>query len=600
VGTRGIIRDISIRVKAEEILKKAKEAAEARAGELASINRVAEKVSSSLNLQDILLTACQELSLIFPIHKAGIALLNKQDSQLKVMAFHSILPEEKSRQGKILYLEGEGCMDLQLLIKAKKTVRIRDAQGEPLLKPLHNLFGKTASGSFMVVPLITRGKTLGIIGMTLKDAEFEFKGNRIELAETVASQIATAVDNAKLHAKTEEALDMAERDLEIGSEIQSGFFPPYLPEIHGWELGAYFKAARQVSGDFYDVFPLENTPYTGLVVADVCDKGVGAALFMVLLRSLIRSYSEQHRKDSKVDDLLLNIALKVNRYIVQTHGQSNMFATLFLGILDPETNRLYYVNGGHDSPLLVDASGKLKNELVPTGPAFGFSTDLDFEIGTCEFSSGDILLSFTDGFTEAKNISGDFYTDERLFNEFVRDWPSAFSAVRHLELDVNSHMGEQVQFDDITLLVLRRKEENETACHRLCQKALLPNLPLFRNFVSEVCQAWKLETSISENMQLAVDEVCSNLILHGYDGMEEGYIVLSVKKLKGSLQLILEDSGIPFDPSFLDPPVLGDKLDDRQIGGLGVYMVRELVDELSYESRDGRNCLILKMNYSHN
>jgi anti-sigma regulatory factor (Ser/Thr protein kinase) len=358
-------------------------------------------------------------------------------------------------------------------------------------------------------------------------------------------------------------------------------------------MAAYFNAARQVSGDFYDVFPLENTPYVGLVVADVCDKGVGAALFMVLLRSLIRSYSEQFQKESQLDVLLHQIALKVNRYIVQTHGQSNMFATLFLGVLDPGSDTLYYVNGGHDSPLLMNASGKLKFELEPTGPAFGFSTELDFEIGTCNFSAGDLLFAFTDGLTEAKNIRGRFYTNERLVKEAGRAWPSAFSAVKHLELDVSTHMGDQEQFDDITLLTLRRRKENELDCHRLSQKALLPKLPRFRNFVAEVCQAWKVDKRISENLQLAVDEICSNLILHGYKGPKEGDIVLSLNKLKDGVQVQIEDGGIPFDPSFFDPPELGEKIEDRKIGGLGVYMVRELVDELSYNSKKGRNRLVL-------
>jgi serine phosphatase RsbU (regulator of sigma subunit)/anti-sigma regulatory factor (Ser/Thr protein kinase) len=447
----------------------------------------------------------------------------------------------------------------------------------------------------MVVPLINRGQTLGIIGMTLKDSEFAFKRNRIELAETVASQIATAVENAKMHAQTEQALDLAERDLEIGREIQSGFFPPFLPEVPGWELAAYFKAARQVSGDFYDVFPLEHTSYVGLVVADVCDKGVGAALFMVLLRSLIRSYSEQHRKNERVAELLQNIAVKVNRYIVQTHGQSNMFATLFLGILDPAENKLYYVNGGHDAPLLVDANGQLKNELLPTGPAFGFTTDLEFEIGSCAFSPGDLLFSYTDGFTEAKNLKEDFYTDEQLVREASQAWPSAFSAIKHLELGVSSHMGEQVQFDDITLLALRRKQENEPDCHKLTQKAILPKLPLFRNFVAEVCRNWGVDSSISENLQLAVDELCSNLIFHGYEGRGQGDIHLSLRKQQDALQVQLEDEASSFDPSFLDPPVLGDDLEDRKVGGLGVFLVRELVDDLQYERKEGRNNLTLSL-----
>ncbi len=405
-------------------------------------------------------------------------------------------------------------------------------------------------------------------------------------------------NDISIRVKAEEILkmakDVAERDLEIGSEMQSGFFPQDLPEIPGWDIACYFKAARQVSGDFYDLFPIGEKGHFGIVVADVCDKGVGAALFMVLLRSLIRAYSEQY-EDEIVEDALHHIAIKVNNYIVNTHGRSNMFATLVLGILDPANNRFCYVNGGHDAPVLIDARGHIKLALEPTGPAFGFSTDLDFDIGQLEFLPGDLLLSFTDGLTEAKNVGGDFYTDERLFNEAAREWSSAFSAVKHLEVDVFSHMGEQIQFDDITLVGLRRSLKNGAVCHRFTRKAELSNLPLFRNFVVEACQLLKAEAKITETFQLAVDEVCSNLILHGYAGLDVGEISLSVNLLVKEIVVQVEDTGHSFDPLMVDPPVLSDDIDEREIGGLGVFMVKEMVDEMIYESRDGRNFLILKM-----
>lgn len=595
VGTRGIIRDISIRVRAEEILKSAKEAAELRASELASINRVALKVSYSLDLQDILNTACHELTKIFSIRMAGIALMGERTSRLEVLALHSIVPDPESQVGKILDLDGK--TELQNLIKAKKTVVSRDSKSDPVLEPVRALIGKPGTGSFMIVPLVTRGKTIGIIGMTNKDSEYEFTMNSMELAETVASQIATALDNAQLHAQTERALDLAERDLEIGREIQSGFFPQFLPSIPGWEVSAYFKAARQVSGDFYDVFPMGRTKYFGIVVADVCDKGVGAALFMVLLRSLVRFYSEQNQKEVIVEDMLDSMALSVNNYIVNNHGQSNMFATLVLSILDPESGKLYYVNGGHDAPVLVDANGQIKDLLNPTGPAFGFSTEIPFEHGTLDFEPGDLLLSFTDGFTEARNTSGDFYTEERFLGEAGQEWPSAYSAVKHFEVDVFSHIGEHVQLDDLTLVALRRSQVNEVSRHRFTRVAEMPNLPLFRNFAVEVCQLWKVDGQITESLRLAIDEVCSNLILHGYKGMEAGDIHLTVANLKNEMLITVEDYGLPFDPLFHKDPELSDDIEERKIGGLGVFMVKEVVDELSYESKNGKNCLSLKMRY---
>ena len=426
----------------------------------------------------------------------------------------------------------------------------------------------------VVSPIFEEGKVVGSRGI-IRDISMRVKAEEI------------------LKAAKEEA----EHDLEIGREIQQGFFPPFLPEIPGWDIATSFKAARQVSGDFYDVFPIANHSYYGLVVADVCDKGVGAAMFMVLLRSLLRSTSELFGPEVPVESMLTEIVDRVNKYIVNTHGQSNMFATLVLGILDPAENRLYYVNGGHDAPVLVDATGTLKAELLPTGPALGFSTDLTFEQGSLNFQPGDILLSYTDGYSEARNPDGSFYTGERLLKEASRAWPSALSAVRHLETDVFDHMGKQIQMDDLTMLALRRRKENETIVHTFSQKASMTRLPLFRNFMQEVCQELDLDEDLTQSVKLAVDEICSNLIQYGYEGMEAGEIHLSVRDQDPLLEIILEDTGHPFDPATLDPPDLSENFEDRKIGGLGIHLVKESMDEISYESSEGSNVLVLRKRY---
>ena len=393
------------------------------------------------------------------------------------------------------------------------------------------------------------------------------------------------------------AKEEAERDLEIGREIQQGFFPPFLPDIPGWELATSFKAARQVSGDFYDVFPMAEGRYYGLVVADVCDKGVGAALFMVLLRSLLRSTSELYGPGVPVKVMLAEIVERVNNYIVNTHGQSNMFATLVLGILDPAGNTLHYVNGGHDAPLLIDAGGNLRAELEPGGPAFGFSADIPFEQGTVNFQPGDILLSFTDGFAEARNPDGDFYTGERLLKEATRAWPSALSAVRHLEVDVFAHMGKQIQLDDLTMVALRRRIENEATSHSFSQSASMTKLPLFRNFAQEVCHQLQVEEETIQAVKLAVDEVCSNLIQYGYEGLKTGEILLRIEDRDPWLEIRVEDGGHPFDPGTMELPNLSENMQERKIGGLGIYLLKETMDELHYESKAGRNVLTMRKKY---
>jgi sigma-B regulation protein RsbU (phosphoserine phosphatase) len=450
------------------------------------------------------------------------------------------------------------------------------------LKPLEINYltkdGAEFSSEIVASPILEDGEVVGTRGI-VRDISLRVK------AEEILRQ-------AKVSA--EQALDVAERDLEIGREIQLGFFPQEMPEIPNWEIATFFKAARQVSGDFYDVFPIYHTPFTCMVVADVCDKGVGAAMFMVLLRSLIRSNSERFQQDEP-SQMVLHMAQSVNQYIVHTHGQSNMFATLVLGILDPAARRLYYVNGGHDAPLLIDARGNTKQALESTGPAFGFTTDLNFEAGSIDFGPGDVLLAYTDGFTEARNASGEFYGDERFAGEAAGEWTSAFSAVRHLELSVFSHMADQPQADDLTLLALRLNRKNEAPRHGLTLKAEMEHLSSFRQFAGEVCQLLRLKDQVCDPVKIIVDELCSNIILHGYKDGKRGNIRLIIEKDKEHLVITVVDQGQAFDPAVLKDPPLGEDIHERRIGGLGVFLVRELVDQMDYERKNDSNRLSVKI-----
>jgi serine phosphatase RsbU (regulator of sigma subunit)/anti-sigma regulatory factor (Ser/Thr protein kinase) len=425
------------------------------------------------------------------------------------------------------------------------------------------------------------------------DLDHEFTENEIELAGTIASQIAVAVDNARLYAQTEIARDIAEHDLAIGREIQSGFFPECIPAIDGFEMMAYFQAARQVAGDFYDVFRIGDSDYYGIVIADVCDKGVGAALFMVLFRSLVRSFSEQSPQFDQVDELLCAIVVQVNDYIAQTHGRSNMFATMVLGILDPAANLLHYVNGGHEPPIVIDAQGEIRVRLNPTGPAVGLMPGLPFEVKSLEFAPGDLLIAFTDGIPEAKNMAGEFYTEERLLLQAARPWHSAFSVVKQLEADVFAHIGEIQQFDDVTLIAVRRRLARQPDRHHFSLKAVLTNLPLLRDFVVEACQLMGVNGGATQALKLAVDEACSNLISHGYREMEPGDIRLSVEHLGDKVQVQIEDNGCAFDPNFAAPPDLKSAAQERKLGGLGIFFIKEMVDELGYESMEGVNRMTL-------
>ncbi len=255
-------------------------------------------------------------------------------------------------------------------------------------------------------------------------------------------------DKERLYAKS------LERELEIGREIQQSFLPEELPRVPGWEIAARFRPARQVAGDFYDAFALPSSGRIGLVIADVCDKGVGAALFMALFRSLLRATATGGLWGPDVSSELPRTVRLTNDYIARTHGRSNMFATLFFGVLDPAAGSLVYVNGGHEAPILYGPGG-VKARLTPTGPAVGLMPDMPFEVRQARLEAGEGLLAFTDGVTDARGASG-LYGEERLLALLRKPAPSAAELLDAIEAGVLAHAAGSEQADDITLLAVRR------------------------------------------------------------------------------------------------------------------------------------------------
>ena len=595
VGARGIIRDISVRLQAEDILREAKEAAESRAGELAAINRVSETVSHSLDLNDVLQLVCRELTSIFEIRNAGIGLLTPDKKNLKIEAFHAIDPDEKSVMGLLLPVEGNSSSTE--VIRDKKTIVIQDAQSDPRTSSIADLSRTRGTRSIMIVPLLTRGEAIGTIGMPAKDPQHIFTEDEIELAETIASQIAAAVDNAQLHSKTEMALDVAERDLEIGRQIQSGFFPEHLPEIDGWEIATHFHAARQVAGDFYDVFKFRNSNYAAFIIADVCDKGVGAALFMVLFRSLLRAFSERQIDKDNIQDQLLDIISNTNNFIAEYHGKSNMFATMFFGVLDPDNGNLYYINGGHEPPVILDKEGKIIQRLMPTGPAVGLFPDMGFKVAQIHLDEGDFLLGYTDGTTDAKNASGIQFSEERMLKNVSYPWTSIFSMLFELNNEIQNHIGEQNQFDDITLISFRRKLAADKEHHAICRTAHMSALVELRDFVESAAIHSGLNNELVFAFKLSVDELCTNIVQYGYEGREPGMLSLSFDVDADRARLVIRDDGKYFPPEQAQSPDVEAGWDDREIGGLGLFFVKELMDNVTYNrNEENVNQFVLEKN----
>ena len=326
---------------------------------------------------------------------------------------------------------------------------------------------------FSSAPLALTSGTLGVLYMALAVVTFLSAGIIFQFARPIVLLltamtfllIGLGIEKAVLFARSERARRIAERDLEIGREIQSGFFPTALPETAGWELATHFQAARHVAGDFYDIFTLGRDNKIAIVIADVCDKGVGAALFMALFRSFIRVLSGSVDSSGHLDTadgkaapekILRDTFRSINNYISITHEQAGMFATIFYGILDPQTGALTYINGGHEPPIITGSNGK-KNFLEPTGPAVGLYPDLDFDVRSLILKPNDMLLAYTDGVTDSRNPAGDAFTKEQLVKMVGNSSGTAKDLIHKIKSRIEDHILGADQFDDVTLVALRRQ-----------------------------------------------------------------------------------------------------------------------------------------------
>ncbi len=272
-----------------------------------------------------------------------------------------------------------------------------------------------------------------------------------------------------------ERIKMIEFELEKGRQIQMEFLPTKIPQVPNYEIATSFYPAGKVSGDFYDVFTLPDGRIS-LVIADVCDKGVGSALYMALFRSLIRVFSNQAlseqlsaavksaRKDKQTDSALpsgidpvsgLRAVIDTNNYIASNHGDEGMFATLFFGVLDPETGWLYYINGGHE-PLFIISPNGIREKLGPTGPAVGLWPNASFDIQRIRLETGDILVGYTDGVTEARSPEDELFTRNRLRSIMEQPINSATELLERIKNNLFSFIDIAPRGDDVTMLAVQR------------------------------------------------------------------------------------------------------------------------------------------------
>jgi len=380
-------------------------------------------------------------------------------------------------------------------------------------------------------------------------------------------------------------------ELDIGKEIQMSMLPLVFPAFpNHTEFAVYAKLipAREVGGDFYDFFFIDEDRFC-LVIGDVSGKGVPAALFMAVTKTLIKSRSSN-------DYSTANIITHVNDEMSKDN-KASMFITVFTCIVNINTGEMVYTNAGHNPPYIKRMNGKLDRLDKLHGPVVGAMDGLTYKESVTTLSPGESLLLYTDGVTEAMDIGNNLFSEERLVKYYsTGNSESVENTVNMVVDEVKKYEGEADQADDITVLAFKyigNYEEESSMIFDITIKNGLPGIEHVKERFDSFADENKIETSIRRKMYLVFDEFLNNIISYAYNDKKEHDIDINVKLVNSQLMVTITDDGIPFNPLSAKTPDTDLSIDEREIGGLGIHLVRKLMDKVSYQRKDNKNIVNL-------
>ncbi len=352
-------------------------------------------------------------------------------------------PARKSRTAPGTHQSGPGAAML-----TQQPILVEDLQKDETTTWLPDWILAEGFRGHAVVPLVAEGRSIGALVINYRHPKL-LDEDDLRFLKVMANQAAIAIESVRLHAEELERQRM-EKELAVGRQIQLSLLPEAGPSIPGWEIAANYKAARQVGGDFYDFFVLSHDPYShGFVIADVTDKGVPAAIFMAMCRTMIRTTAFSHSSPS--------LALtKANGYILND-SRADLFLSAFYGTLDSRSGIMRFANAGHNPPFLLDCAGGEVREYRAHGTIIGAFDEIALEDHELTVQPGDYLLLYTDGLTEAAGDDGDIFGEDRLKQVLMdNNGASADEMIQAILDAIGDFTRNMPQSDDLTMVVLHR------------------------------------------------------------------------------------------------------------------------------------------------
>jgi Amt family ammonium transporter len=390
-----------------------------------------------------------------------------------------------------------------------------------------------------------------------------------------------------------EQKERMESELNIGREIQMSMLPvifPPFPSHDEFSIYAQLEPAREVGGDFYDFYFIDDERLC-LCVGDVSGKGVPAALFMAVTKTLIKSRTTD---DFSTASILTHVNAELS-----SNNESCMFVTIFLGILNIRTGLLTYTNAGHNPTYLKRRDNSLRRLDALHGPVVGAMSGMVYGEASTTLDPEDLLFAYTDGVTEEMNADNQLFSEKRMA-EVLRSKTadSAESAVRDMISAVRSFKGETEQSDDITILAMQflaNPAIDSTAVLQMSVKNDLSEIATINATFGEFAKEHNLPTKIRRRMSVAFDDLLNNVISYAFQDEDEHEVEIRAELTGDRLTVTISDDGIPFNPLGITVPDTSASLEEREVGGLGIHLVRNMADDISYQRRIDRNVLSVVM-----
>jgi len=395
-------------------------------------------------------------------------------------------------------------------------------------------------------------------------------------------------------------------ELKIAHDIQMGMIPTTFPNRQDLDLFASMTPAKEVGGDLYD-FIIEGDDLF-FIIGDVAGKGVPASLYMAVTRTLFRNLAGNYQSAA-------NIVREMNHAIASTND-SFIFVTVFVGVLDMKTHYLTYCNAAHNAPVMMTAEGDCHLLEVDTNLPIGIEDRYNYGEQQVDFPPGSALLLYTDGLTEAMYFSNDgsrrLFGEERVLHDVEKNRrASAIEIIDYLKQHVSVFADGTEQSDDLTMLFLRHGKASHAdkipvssstdtlvpapMVHRLIMKNEMTEVGRLRTFFFSVCREHGIDDDTAKTLNLALEEWVANVISYAYPKGMRGHVEVTADVSDGVLTLVIKDHGVAFDPTQHVEADIDAGLAERQIGGLGIHLVRTIMDTVCYlRTPDGYNQLTLE------